>query len=179
MTNVDLTGDGQVLAPLAATEAQDKIVERTPILEIRDLHVSFKTESGRVQAVRGVDVTVHEGELLGIVGESGSGKSVTFLAAMGLLPKSAMVTGSVQIRGQELVGQKRKTMQRARGKRIAMIFQDPLSALNPTHKVGSQIVEMIRSHQEMTKDAAAARAVELLDMVGIPQPATRRPPPST
>ena len=173
MTNIDLSGDGQVLAPLAETEAQDRVADRQRLFEIQDLRVSFKSESGPVQAVRGVDVVVHEGELLGIVGESGSGKSVTFLAAMGLLPKSATVTGSVRIRGQELLAQKRKEIQRSRGKRIAMIFQDPLSALNPTHRVGSQIVEMIDSHQQMTKDEAAKRAVELLDMVGIPQPATR------
>ena len=93
MTNIDLSGDGQVLAPLAETEAQDHVADRQRLFEIQDLRVSFKSESGPVQAVRGVDVVVHEGELLGIVGESGSGKSVTFLAAMGLLPKSATVDG--------------------------------------------------------------------------------------
>ena len=170
---VDLSGDGQTLEPIVASEATDHVVDRPVVLEIRDLHVTFPTESGDVQAVRGVDVTVHEGELLGVVGESGSGKSVTFLAAMGLLPKSARTEGSVKIRGQELIGEKRKLVQRARGKRIAMIFQDPLSALNPTHKVGSQVAEMVRSHQEMSKEQAAKRAVELLDMVGIPQPTTR------
>jgi oligopeptide/dipeptide ABC transporter ATP-binding protein len=173
VTSIDLSGDGQVLAPLAETEALDHVADRAAVLEIKDLRVTFGTESGEVQAVRGVDVTVHESELLGIVGESGSGKSVTFLAAMGLLPRSATITGSVKIRGEELLGQRRKALRRSRGKRIAMIFQDPLSALNPTHRVGSQIVEMIRSHQDMTKQAAATRAVELLDMVGIPQPATR------
>jgi oligopeptide/dipeptide ABC transporter ATP-binding protein len=173
VTNIDLSGDGQVLAPLAESEARDHIADRDRLFEIQDLRVSFRSEAGAVQAVRGVDVVVHEGELLGIVGESGSGKSVTFLAAMGLLPKSATVTGSVRIRGQELLAQKRKDLQRSRGKRIAMIFQDPLSALNPTHRVGSQIVEMIDSHQQLSKDAAFKRAVELLDMVGIPQPATR------
>ena len=173
MTSVDLSGDGQTLAPIAETEATDHVADRPAILEIRDLRVTFPTESGDVQAVRGVDVTVHEGELLGVVGESGSGKSVTFLAAMGLLPKSAKVEGSVKIRGQELIGEKRKNLQRARGKRIAMIFQDPLSALNPTHKVGSQVAEMVRSHQDLSKELSAKRAVELLEMVGIPQPATR------
>ena len=144
-----------------------------PALEIRDLRVTFPTESGEVQAVRGVDVTVAEGELLGVVGESGSGKSVTFLAAMGLLPKSAKIEGSVKVHGKELVGVSNSEMRSQRGKRISMIFQDPLSALNPTHKIGHQVAEMIRAHNDMSKTAAWARAIELLDIVGIPQPRTR------
>jgi oligopeptide/dipeptide ABC transporter ATP-binding protein len=144
-----------------------------PALEIRDLRVTFPTESGEVQAVRGVDVTVAEGELLGVVGESGSGKSVTFLAAMGLLPKSAKIEGSVKVHGRELVGVSNSEMRNQRGKRISMIFQDPLSALNPTHKIGHQVAEMIRSHNDVSKSAAWARAIELLDIVGIPQPRTR------
>ncbi len=108
-----------------------------------------------------------------MVGESGSGKSVTFLGMMGLLPSSASVTGSATVRGTELVGASKKTLREIRGKRVAMIFQDPLSALNPTHKVGNQIVEMIRSHQDLSKAAAMKRAIELLDIVGIPQPDQR------
>jgi oligopeptide/dipeptide ABC transporter ATP-binding protein len=126
-----------------------------------------------VQAVRGVDVTVGPGEMLGVVGESGSGKSVTFLAAMGLLPKTAVIEGSVKVHGHELVGASNSEMRSQRGKRISMIFQDPLSALNPTHKIGHQVSEMIRSHNEITRDAAWDRAVELLDIVGIPQPRVR------
>jgi ABC-type dipeptide/oligopeptide/nickel transport system ATPase component len=147
--------------------------EEEPVLEIRDLRVTFPTESGDVQAVRGVDVTVGAGELLGVVGESGSGKSVTFLAAMGLLPKSARIEGSVKVHGKQLVGVNNREMRDQRGKRISMIFQDPLSALNPTHKIGHQVAEMIRSHNEISKSAALTRAVELLDIVGIPQPRTR------
>ena len=147
--------------------------EEQPVLEIRDLRVTFPTESGEVKAVRGVDVTVGAGEMLGVVGESGSGKSVTFLAAMGLLPRSARIEGSVKVRGQELVGLTNKQMRSQRGKRISMIFQDPLSALNPTHKIGHQVSEMIRSHNDVSKAAAWARAVDLLDVVGIPQPKTR------
>jgi oligopeptide/dipeptide ABC transporter ATP-binding protein len=143
------------------------------VLEIRDLRVTFPTDAGLVQAVRGVDVTVNEGELLGVVGESGSGKSVTFLGVMGLLPKTAQVTGSAMIRGQELIGMPSKSVRAVRGRRIAMIFQDPLSALNPVHKVGNQIAEMIGAHQSISKEQARSRAVELLDLVGIPQPKRR------
>jgi oligopeptide/dipeptide ABC transporter ATP-binding protein len=128
---------------------------------------------GDVQALRGVDLDVHAGEMVGIVGESGSGKSVTFLGAMGLLPKIARVEGSATVRGAEMIGASTKEMRAIRGKRVAMIFQDPLSALNPTHRIGNQIVEMIREHQPLAKDAAMRRAVELLDLVGIPQPAQR------
>jgi len=144
-----------------------------PVLEIRDLRVTFPTESGNVQAVRGVDVTVGPGEMLGVVGESGSGKSVTFLAAMGLLPKTAKIEGSVKVHGQELVDVHNNQMRSQRGKKISMIFQDPLSALNPTHKIGHQVSEMLRSHNEMSKAQAWERSVELLDIVGIPQPRTR------
>jgi peptide/nickel transport system ATP-binding protein len=145
----------------------------TPLLSLRDLTVSFHTMNGVVQAVRGVDLDVAPGEMVGVVGESGSGKSVTFLGIMGLLPNSAKVTGSATVDGIELVGAKNKVMRGMRGKKIAMIFQDPLSALNPVYRVGDQIVEMIQSHQDMSKDAARKRAVELLDIVGIPQPKDR------
>ncbi len=141
--------------------------------EINDLHVSFPTEDGLVQAVRGVDITVNEGELIGVVGESGSGKSVTFLAVMGLLPASAKITGSAMVRGQELIGVDKKVQRAVRGQRLAIIFQDPLSALNPVHRVGDQIAEMIKAHQDVNDRQATSRAVELLDLVGIPQPTTR------
>lgn len=144
-----------------------------PVLSVRDLNVSFPTDDGLVQAVRGVSFDIAEHELMGIVGESGSGKSVTFLAVMGLLPKRAVVTGSIKVGGEELVGAADKAVRRVRGKRVAMIFQDPLTALNPVHRVGRQIVEMIQAHQDVKDDAAAMKAVDLLEMVGIPQPATR------
>ena len=143
------------------------------VLSMRDFRVGFKTTLGEVAAVRGVDLDVHAGEIVGVVGESGSGKSVTFLGMMGLLPSSAKVTGSATVRGTELVGASNKTMRAVRGKRVAMIFQDPLSALNPTHRIGNQIVEMIQAHQDMSKKAAMVRAIELLDIVGIPQPDQR------
>ena len=144
-----------------------------PVLSLRDLKVGFRTPNGVVQAVRGVDIDVAPGEAVGIVGESGSGKSVTFLAALGLLPRSAEIAGSAKVDGIELVGADRATMNDVRGKRLAMIFQDPLSALNPVHRVGDQIVEMIAAHQNVSKQQAASRAVELLGIVGIPQPDQR------
>ena len=119
------------------------------VLSLRDFRVSFPTLNGTVQAVRGVDFDVGQGEMVGVVGESGSGKSVTFLVLMGLLPKTTIIEGSAKISGDELVGCTSKQMRSVRGKRIAMIFQDPLSALNPVHKIGRQIVEMIQAHQDM------------------------------
>jgi len=144
-----------------------------PVLELRDFRVTFPTHFGDVQAVRGVDVDVHKGEMLGVVGESGSGKSVTFLGLMGLLGKNARIEGSAKAGGIELVGMPPKLLNRVRGKQVAMIFQDPLSALNPVHRVGDQIVEMIQSHQDMSTKVAFERSVELLDRVGIPQPRDR------
>jgi peptide/nickel transport system ATP-binding protein len=145
----------------------------SPAIEVRDLRVSFPTPLGDLRAVRGVSLDVGHDEVLGIVGESGSGKSVTFLAAMGLLPRSARVEGSIRIDGAEMVGADPRAWRTVRGKKIAMIFQDPLSALNPVVKVGAQIVEMLRAHQDLTRAMAWKRAVELLDLVGIPQPDQR------
>ena len=143
------------------------------VLEIRDLHVTFDTPSGPLEAVRGVDLDVASGELLGVVGESGSGKSVTFLATMGLLPARARVTGSVMLAGEQLIGASSKQLRSVRGRLLSMIFQDPLSALNPVHRIGDQISEMLRSHQNLSARDAEKRAVELLDIVGIPQPSDR------
>ena len=143
------------------------------VLQIRDLRVTFNTQLGELRAVRGIDVDVAPGEILGVVGESGSGKSVSFLAAMGLLPKSATITGSVKLDGVELIGAGRKAIRSVRGKSLAMVFQDPLSALNPVHRVGDQIVEMIQSHQDMNTHDAEKKAIELLEIVGIPQPDER------
>ncbi|HSH11795.1 MAG TPA: ABC transporter ATP-binding protein [Ilumatobacter sp.] len=144
-----------------------------PVLSLRDFRVSFPTLNGTVQAVRGVDFDVAQGEMVGVVGEPGSGKSVTFLGLLGLLPRSTIIEGSAKIGGEELVGRTSKQMRPIRGRRIAMIFQDPLSALNPVHKIGRQVVEMIQAHQEMSNADANKRAVELLDIVGIPQPDQR------
>ena len=143
------------------------------ILQIRDLTVTFATPLGPLVAVRGVDLDVGAGGLVAVVGESGSGKSVSFLAAMGLLPSTATVQGSVMLDGVQLVGASAKQMRSVRGRLLSMIFQDPLSALNPVHRIGAQISEMLRAHQKMSERAARARAVELLEVVGIPQPGDR------
>ena len=141
-----------------------------PILQVDNLTVSFPSEAGPVRAVRGVSFAVSAGEVLGIVGESGSGKSVSALATMGLLPAQAEVAGSIRFRGEELLGRSDPELARIRGKRIAMVFQDPLSALTPIFTVGDQVAEALRIHnRELGKEAAARRAVELLDVVGIPR----------
>ena len=145
-----------------------------PVLEVEGLHVTFATPDGAVQAVRGVDYSVGEGEVLGIVGESGSGKSVSVLAVMGLLPRGAKVTGSIRYRGQELVGLSEEEMRHLRGGRIAMIFQDPMTSLNPVLNVGYQIAEAVEVHKPgIRRDDATTRAVELLGAVGIPNPRQR------
>jgi oligopeptide/dipeptide ABC transporter ATP-binding protein len=143
------------------------------VLQIRDLTVTFNTALGPLTAVRGIDLDVRAGEMIAVVGESGSGKSVSFLAAMGLLPKTATVTGSVILDGRQLVGASAKEMRAVRGQLMSMIFQDPLSALNPVHKIGVQIAEMLQAHQTMSNKAALTRAVDLLEIVGIPQPGDR------
>jgi oligopeptide/dipeptide ABC transporter ATP-binding protein len=145
-----------------------------PLLQVTDLNVRFPTEDGLVHAVRGVDYTLRSGEVLGIVGESGSGKSVTSLAVMGLLPGNARVTGSVKYRGQELLGQNDRSMSRVRGKGVSMIFQDPMTSLDPVYKVGVQIEETLRIHDKsLSSKAAEGRAVELLELVGIPNAVER------
>jgi oligopeptide/dipeptide ABC transporter ATP-binding protein len=145
-----------------------------PLLQVTDLNVRFPTEDGLVHAVRGVDYTLRSGEVLGIVGESGSGKSVTSLAVMGLLPGSARVTGSVKYRGQELLGQSDRSLSRVRGKGVSMIFQDPMTSLDPVYKIGAQIQETLRVHdRSLSSKAAEARAVDLLELVGIPNAGER------
>ncbi|WP_344918600.1 ABC transporter ATP-binding protein [Streptosporangium oxazolinicum] len=144
-----------------------------PVLEVRDLDVTFGSGPGAVRAVRGMGYAVRPGEVLGVVGESGSGKSVTSLAVMGLLPAHARVTGSVRLLGQEILGAPEKTLTAFRGKTVSMVFQDPLSALTPVYRVGDQVAEAIRVHQRVSAAQAARRAVELLDLVGIPNAAQR------
>ena len=144
------------------------------VLSVRDLNIRFNTENGVVHAVRGVDFDLLPGKTLGIVGESGSGKSVTSMAIMGLLPPTAQVTGSVRLKGKELLGLSDKAMCAFRGNDIAMVFQDPLSSLTPVYTVGTQIIEALTVHNPtMSKQAKEARAVELLAMVGIPSPKDR------
>jgi peptide/nickel transport system ATP-binding protein len=139
------------------------------LLTVDNLNVTFRGAGGGVHAVRGVSYDVRRGETLGIVGESGSGKSVTSMAVMGLLDKSARVSGSVKFKGDELLGLKDKVMSDVRGKKIAMIFQDPMTSLDPVYKIGAQIVETLRVHdKDITRKAARDRAIELLKIVGIP-----------
>ena len=145
-----------------------------PIMQVRDLHVSFATEAGVCRAVRGVNFDLWRGRTLGIVGESGSGKSVTALSLIGLLDDNAKVTGSIIMNGEELIGKTDEEMSEIRGERIAMVFQDPLSALTPMFTIGEQIAEgLITHHPDMSKQQIHDRCVELLDLVGIPQPEER------
>ncbi|MFF1921609.1 dipeptide ABC transporter ATP-binding protein [Streptomyces sp. NPDC058221] len=148
----------------------------TDVLEVADLAVDF----GGVAAVRGVGFTLRRGEVLGLVGESGSGKSATALAVMGLLPSGARVGGSVRLAGSgteggttELVGADDRVLSSVRGSRIGMVFQDPLSAFTPVYRIGDQIAEAIRTHRKVSRERARADAVELLDLVGIPEPRIR------
>jgi len=144
-----------------------------PLLEVAGLTVTFPSEEGRIEAVRGVDYTVAEGEVLAIVGESGSGKSVSALAVMGLLPEQARISGSIRLRGRELLGLGDRQLSKLRGRSISMVFQDPLSALTPVYRVGDQVAEALLAHGRMGRKEAAARAVELLELVGIPDAAVR------
>ncbi len=143
------------------------------VLEVEDLHVTFPSVDGDVRAVRGVNYHVKRGEALGIVGESGSGKSVTSLAIMGLLPKMAKVEGSARLLGEEVLGLKDKALSQVRGKTIAMIFQDPLTSLTPVYTVGTQLAEAVLAHHNVSKSLARKRAIELLEIVGIPNPESR------
>jgi oligopeptide/dipeptide ABC transporter ATP-binding protein len=144
-----------------------------PVLEVKNLTVEFPTDDGIVQAVRGVSFSLEPRQVLGIVGESGSGKSVTSLAIMGLLPRSARVHGEVNFQGRNLLRYSDKDLASIRGRKIAMIFQDPMTSLNPVYTVGWQLREAILAHQGISKDAAWKRSVELLDLVGIPNPRDR------
>ena len=145
------------------------------LLEVEDLRTHFFTREGVVQAVDGVSFSVDEGETLGIVGESGSGKSVTALSIMGLIPKppARIVGGSVRFEGQELTDLPEELLEDVRGREIAMIFQDPMTSLNPTLKIGTQITETVRRHLGLSKEEARKRAVELLEEVQIPNAARR------
>jgi peptide/nickel transport system ATP-binding protein len=142
-----------------------------PLLAVDDLTVSFKTEEGLVQALRDVSLAVHRHEIVGLVGESGSGKTQCLLAVMGLIDSpNAVIQGSIRFRGQELVGLRRRDLDAIRGRQMAMILQNPMTALTPVHPIGAQIVEQIVAHEAISKRAACKRAVDLLDAVGIPSP---------
>jgi len=144
------------------------------LLEVEDLRTFFKTRAGEVRAVDGVSFSLEERRTLGIVGESGSGKSVTVLSIMGLvLPPGRVVSGSVRYDGQELTTMKSKELEDIRGDRIGMIFQDPMTSLNPTLTIGKQITETLERHRDMSGKQARKRAIELLEEVHIPQAASR------
>ena len=144
------------------------------ILEVKDLQITFDTYAGKVKAIRGVSFDLKPGETLAIVGESGSGKSVTSRSIMRLLANNANIEhGEILFKGEDLVHKTEKEMQKIRGSEIAMIFQDPMTSLNPTQKIGKQIAEPIIKHQNISKDEAYKKAEELLQLVGIPNPAKR------
>ncbi|MFJ3379691.1 dipeptide ABC transporter ATP-binding protein [Curtobacterium sp. NPDC090217] len=143
------------------------------ILQTTDLGVSFSTESGTVDAVRGVSLSVAPGETLALVGESGSGKSTVALAAMGLLSGNATASGSAVVAGHEVIGATEPALRGLRGKTVSMVFQEPATALDPLTRVGEQIAEVIRNHRSVPAAAARSEAVELLGKVGIPDPSTR------
>jgi peptide/nickel transport system ATP-binding protein len=142
----------------------------SPLLEVSDLRVAFATEEGRVQAVDGVSLSLAEREILAVVGESGSGKSVTALTVMGLTRgRNSKIEGSVRFAGEELLTANDEKIRRIRGGGIAMVFQDPMSALNPVYRVGDQIAEQILAHEHVSKTEALNRAVDLMSRVGIPR----------
>ena len=144
------------------------------LLEIQNLRTTFSTMQGKADAIRGVNLHVEENEILGIVGESGSGKSVTMKSVMGLLPRSAKVTSDVFLyKGEDMRGKAEKQLQKYRGNEMAMIFQDPMTALNPLRTIGYHLVEVIRRYRKVSKAEAKKIAVEMLRQVGIPSPEAR------
>lgn len=143
------------------------------LLEVKDLKISFSTYDGVVQAVRGVNFDIKKGETLAIVGESGSGKSVTTKAIMQLLPEHSKLEGEILFNGDDIAKKSDKQMQKVRGQEISMIFQDPMTSLNPTLKIGTQIMEPLIKHQKMNRSQARKRTIELLELVGIPNPEQR------
>ncbi len=145
-----------------------------PILQVKDLTVSFRAFAGKVQAVRGVSFELNRGETLAIVGESGSGKSVTIKTVLGILAKNATIeSGEIWYQGEDMAKYTEQDFYKIRGKKISLVFQDPLSALNPIMKIGKQITEALILSKSIDRDGAKARAIELMDAVGIPQPELR------
>lgn len=144
------------------------------ILEMKDLSISFFNKSGEIQAVRGINYTLHKGEVLGIVGESGSGKSVSSHGILRLTPDTGKVkTGEILFHGKDILKMNKKELQELRGNKIAMIFQDPMTSLNPVYPVGRQVAEVLRLHRGMDRKSAKAKTIDLFRQVGIPDPAAR------
>ena len=162
---------GQSPSSLTSELGQGGSPAAAPLLEVTDLAVSLRTESGLLRAVRGLTMSLAQGETLGVVGESGSGKTMLSLAILGLLPRSAQTSGSVRLDGQEMLTATPKEWNLVRGAKAAMVFQDPMTALNPMYNVGWQVAECVRLHSGIDRAGARRRAVELLDLVGLPQPA--------
>jgi peptide/nickel transport system ATP-binding protein len=158
---------------MTANPVASNVVEAPLALEVQGLSVTFRTETGSLSAVDHVDLTLAQGEIVGIVGESGCGKSVTAMSLAGLLPRSARIEGSVRLQGTQLVGASPSALRAARGRDIAYIFQEPMSSLNPVLTVGRQITEVLEVHENISRKAALERAVELLTLVGIPSPRER------
>jgi oligopeptide/dipeptide ABC transporter ATP-binding protein len=157
----------------APTRTEPKALREAPLLEVSDLTVSFPIEGRERRVVAGVSYSIAAGRTLGVVGESGCGKSMTALALMGLVPAPGRVTGSVRFEGRELIGQEQSEWRRLRGARVAMVFQEPMTSLNPVMPVGRQIAEAMVLHQAIDWRAAETKAVELIDAVGIPSPRLR------
>jgi oligopeptide/dipeptide ABC transporter ATP-binding protein len=143
------------------------------LLEIADLAVSFRTEDGDVHAVKGISLSLERGEVLALCGESGSGKSVTAMSVPRLLPEGTRISGTIRLADRELTTLSDKQMQQVRGKDVSVVFQEPMTSLNPSLSIGYQIIEVLRKHERLSRPAARARAIELLELVGIPEP-TRR-----
>ncbi len=143
------------------------------MLQVESLQVSLPTPRGTARALRGIDFSMRRGETVGLIGESGCGKSMTALALMGLLPEGARASGSIRFDGRELVGLDDASMCALRGQRIGMIFQEPMTALNPLHTVGDQVAEPLRQHRGMGRGEARTEALRLLERVRLPQARTR------
>jgi oligopeptide/dipeptide ABC transporter ATP-binding protein len=161
------------MAATADAAAADLELRPSPLLEVSDLRVTFQTRLGTVYAVQGINLTVEPGRTLALIGESGSGKTVSAQAIMGILPRSAKVSGSIKFKGDEIVGRSEQELRDYRGRSVAMVFQNPERSLNPTMRVGSQIAEAIQVHLPVSKKEAHERAVELLRMVRLPAPERR------
>jgi len=144
------------------------------LLEVNNLHTSFFTDAGEVKAINGISFQLDHGKVLGIVGESGSGKSVTAYSIMQILASTGKITeGSIKLEGEELVGAGEKVMKNIRGNKVSIIFQDPMTSLNPTYTIGHQLMEAITLHTDRDKKQAYDRAVEMIHLVNIPEPEKR------